>query len=189
MQRFNFNLLPQKSKKVLEKEDERESRSLWIAFLPLIAILITIGMILFNNLVIKNNVRIWENALSDRENRLVTYRSNLERNLEFVTKTDLLANPVQKDVEPERFFSLTEELLSTIEFRADVKKYGRNSDGSFDITFITDSLDYSGDLLYAFENMIGIKAASLRSVNVNLTDYSTETVVNFFVAENDIETG
>lgn len=186
MHRFTFNLLPEKPKELVVKEEKRESTALFLAILPLFAVLVGTGLMLFNFFIVKQNLTTWENSNKERDTKILGFSQAVVKGLEFIQKTELLAEPVEKDVEPEQFFDLIEELLSKLEFDAEVIKYRRNSDGSFDIVISFKGLDKTGDLIAAFETLNKVKAPSARNINVDLTQGDRiEATINFFVEDDE----
>jgi hypothetical protein len=185
MYRFSFNLLPQKSKEVIEKEEERESTSLYIAFLPLFAVIVGVGFILFNQIIVENSLSNWEAAIQERDNTIQSFRTDVAENLEFAQKTELLLEPVQKDVDPEKFFTLSELLLTEIQFPAVIESYGRSANGAFDLTISFDDIYNAASIVRTFEQTEQIKLPNTESLKTNLFDESAEIAINFFIIEEE----
>jgi len=183
MHRFNFNLLPEKPKEIIVKEQKRESTSLYIAFMPLLAVIVGLFFIFLNEVVVQSSVDTWQNAVNERNKKIQTYRTNVSQNVEFVQKTELLSEPVLKDVEPENFFDLTEELLQKLSFKAEIQEYGRSPDGSFDITLEVDNINRTGDVLIAFESLSQVQLPNIHAINRDLYSDKADISVNFFLIE------
>jgi hypothetical protein len=186
MHRFSFNLLPEKPKEEIEKEEGRENTSLTLAFLPFFAVLISIVLIILNNIVFQAQINSWNAAITNRKNEISSYQDIIKLNIEFSQKTVLLEEPVAQDIEPEQFFSLADEIVNNLPFSADISKYGRNPDGSFDITLTTIELDSSADIIRAFELNGRVDTPNLKSINVDSEFNEVQTTVNFFLVNTDI---
>lgn len=186
MHRFSFNLLPEKPKELIEKEEQRESISLYFAFLPLLSIVFAIGAMIFNEMIVANRVTVWKNSESARDVTVESYRDVVLKKYEFVEKSNLLLEQVEKDVAPESFFKLTDELLAQYPFDVTLDGYGRNSDGSFDLELAIKDLNYTGAILKAFEEVPTVVAPNTDKVITNSTDGTVIVTVNFFLIDEEI---
>lgn len=182
MRTFAFNLLPEKPKEIVEKEIKRDNAALYFAFMPLLSICIAIGLILFNELLIKTRIEEWKKSDEARDVKIETYRPVVKRYSEFVDKSVLLDPQVSKDIAPERFFALSDELLQKLSeqgIAATINSYKRDSDGSFAIVVIFDNLNSSGQVLRTFESIEQIQNPNTDNLFFNSETQQTTLSVNF----------
>jgi hypothetical protein len=183
MQRFSFNLLPEKPKELVVKEEVRENTSLYIAIFPLVAVLIGIGMMLFNNLIIVKAVVKSKTDKQDSDTQLQGYQQVLIKDMEFAQKTNLLQQPITNDIAPERFFNLSARLVAGLPFPATIQKYGRNEDGSYNILINVNKLENAATAMKAFETDSEVKALNTNSVNTDIVSGNTTVTITFFINE------
>ncbi len=186
MHRFSFNLLPEKPKELIEKEEQRESVSLYFAFLPLIAIVLAIGAMIFNEMIVANRVQVWKNSESERDVQIESYRQVVLDKYEFVEKSNLLLDQVEKDVAPERFFELTDQLLSQYPFDVSIEGYGRNPDGSFDLELAVTDLNNVGSVIKAFEEVPTVVVPNADKIVSSEVENNIVITVNFFLIDEDL---
>lgn len=190
MYRFNFNLIPEKPKEIVIKEEKRETTSLYFAFLPLLSVSIAIGLMLFNEFVIDTRVSAWEEAELSKENQIQTFRSIVQRHAEFVEKSNLLEPQVIKDVEPERFFRLSQQILEELNnqgVQASINSYKRNSDGSFEIVFGLNDIVNATNLLKVLEEIDEVQTPNTNNLITSEADGSIILTVSFFLIKPEEE--
>ncbi|HEX9804074.1 MAG TPA: hypothetical protein VGA67_00165 [Candidatus Dojkabacteria bacterium] len=183
MQRFNFNLLPEKPKELVVKEERRETTALYIAFFPLISVAIALGIIIFNGVVITERVSTFEETLASREATIETYRGIVERNIELVNKSILLEEPISRELEPGRFFDLAEQFLSELPFSAEISSYGRESDGSFELVLTFEDIQRAGDLMRVFESIDTVNDPNIENISNDVETGMAIITINFFLVE------
>jgi hypothetical protein len=135
MKSYGFNLLPQKSRALVRKEDKRDNYSLAIAILPLTAVLIWLALSLINTYIVEVKINSLGSEITSRQEYIYNDLANiLVANGEMVTKTDALANVINKDIQPEQLFVLIDKIYSNQDDTFTIKGYSRNDDGTFSVT-------------------------------------------------------
>jgi hypothetical protein len=153
---FDFNLLPKKSKDLIEKESKRDSYSMYYSFLILFGVVIWLGLVLFNSLVVDRSRKQWEEINVEKENKIHNeYIGIREIHGELVAKTNSIAPIISKDIDPEALFLVADEVFPINEGNVRIVGYGRNPDGTFSIDISTKN--------YA---LIGQKARRLKNLDI-----------------------
>jgi hypothetical protein len=136
MKTYGFNLLQQKSRVLVKKEEKRDNYSVLVAFLPLVSVVVWLALILLNNLVIENYKQTWVRAVND-DNAIINTElaTTLVTHGELVAKTNALGDVVLKDIQPEQLFVLIDTIYSISDPTFTITGYGRNQDGSFFISY------------------------------------------------------
>lgn len=137
MKTFAFNLLPQKSRALVKKEDKRDNYALLVTIFPLLGVILWLLMVLLDGLVIGYYQKQWENTIASR-------KATIEQDLlpilinhgELVQKTNSLSNVITKDIKPEQLFILLDEIYSNQDSTFNIVGYGRNEDGSFVVNIV-----------------------------------------------------
>lgn len=155
-QLFDFNLLPKKSKDLIEKERKRDSYSMYYSFLILFGVVIWLGLVLFNSFVVDKSKKEWEDINLEKENKIKNeYITIREIHGELVAKTNSIAPIISKDIDPETLFLVADEVFPLNEGNVKIVGYGRNPDGTFSIDISTKN--------YA---LIGQKARRLKNLDI-----------------------
>lgn len=139
MKTYGFNLLPQKSRSLVKKENKRDNYSVAVALLPFLSVVIWLIIVLINNLIIEQYKLRWQESINKSNNTINTeLQPILIKHGELVTKTNALAGLVSVDVNPERLFILLDQIYQQ-DPTFSISGYGRNRDGSFfvDITAVS----------------------------------------------------
>jgi len=181
MRAFVFNLLPGKPKELEVKEENRDRLSVRSAVLPLVAALVWLGLIVFNGLVVEKVKGKWQQAVTGKENKIkVQYLSVRIQHGELVSKTNLLTDVIQKDIKPEEVFVLTEKLFPETEAGIQIKGYGREEDGAFNVTLSTANYEQFAQVIRRFSNYEGVR--DVRSLGVSFDPKLNEVTgsVHFF---------
>lgn len=181
MRSFVFNLLPTKPKEIEVKEEKRDRLSVRSAFLPLLAALFWLALIIFNGLVVEKVKSSWVNAVADKERKInVQYLPLRIQHGELVTKTNLLSQVIEKDIKPEELFVLTEKLFPKTEVGVEIKGYGRDQDGSFSVNLSTANYTQFAQILRRFTSYSGVKLVKSRGVILDPKLNEVNGTVNFF---------
>jgi hypothetical protein len=168
MSEFKFNLLPKKTKEVIIKEDKRDRASVYTAVLPLIAVLFWLGLVLFNGLVINKVKEDWNLAIADKQRKIdQDYLPVRVRHGELVVKTRSLAGLVQRDIQPESLFILTEKIFPNEDPNIRIVGYGRETDGKFTINIETSEYTKFAEITRRFSNFDA-------ALNVNISSVSND---------------
>jgi hypothetical protein len=187
MHRFTFNLLPQKSQEEVERAEKRDSNAITLALLPLMAVVVAIAVMLFNNLFMDERIEELNQEISRQENSIESYRQVVTKNAEFVRKSEILVEPIERDVEPERFFSLSDEILGELRFPTSIQSYGRSNDGSFEIRLSFEELVNIISVLTEFESSQEVQQTNTDALSHNVNNDSVNVTINFFLVDDEDE--
>jgi len=184
MKSFTFNLLPEKPKEQVVKEETRDRSSLYTAILPLLGVLIWLGLTLFNSLVVGRVKANWQSSVDQKKQRIKTeFQSVLVAHGEYVKKTQALSEPVQKDIKPEQVFLLADKMFPTPEEGVKINSYDRAKDGSFSIGLVTDNLRKLAEVVRRFNSVKNITLVRLSSVSYTEDNNDYTSVINFIIIE------
>lgn len=184
MKSLAFNLIPEKPKELIKKEEERDTSAVYTAILPLFAVVLWLVVVLFNGLVINRVKTNWQSAVNQKQSQIeTTYKPVLVEHGELVIKTQALSEVIIKDIRPEKVFELTEILFPLPEPGVSIIGYGRDKDGSFNVNLTTDDYGLLAKIVRRFNNYDGITGTNLKSANLNTADQQVEAVINFFFRE------
>ncbi len=192
MKTYGFNLLPQKSRALVHKEDKRDNYSVAIAILPLTAVVIWLALILFNVYVVDAK-KLGLEALAAKRQQFINndLAPILIANGEMVTKTNALAEVIDQDVQPEQLFQLIDKIYSNQDDSFRITGYSRNRDGSFSVTMLADSFLRLTEITRRFENDDGITGVKLDNATVEDKSELISGSISFFFTykapENDSE--
>lgn len=189
MKVFSFNLVPEKPKELIVKEEERDISSVYTAVLPLFAVLVWIGALLFNGLLVEKTKATWQKSIDTKNARIQSeFLPAIIQNGELVVKTKALAELIVKDIKPENLFRITEEIFPTKETGVEISGYGRDADGSFKINIITDTYEKLAEVTRRFSNNKNVSGVTIKgsSLEINPADPNINRVrgaISFFINE------
>ncbi len=136
MKTYGFNLLPQKPRSLVKKEDKRDNYSVSVALLPFLSVVIWLAVVLTNNLVIETYRSSWENSVNESKQTInVALAPILVQHGELVAKTNSLSNVILNDIKPEQLFILLDQIYQS-DPTFTINGYGRNGDGTFYVSLI-----------------------------------------------------
>lgn len=189
MKTFGFNLLPQKSRALVHKEDKRDNYSVAIAILPLTAVVIWLALILFNVYVVDAKKLGLEAQITKHKKYIENDLADiLIANGEMVTKTNALAEVIQKDIQPEQLFILIDKIYSQQDDTFRITGYSRNTDGSFNVSLVADSFLRLTEITRRFENDGSISDVKLENANIEDKSELIAGSINFFFKYQDAGT-
>lgn len=165
---FIFNLLPGKSKKEVKKEDDRDSSSFYIVLVLLIVTVLWVISSLSNSVLVNNYIGSWNTRITDQEAEILGYAATKATNGELVTKTKALENVIDKNIDPDEFFSLVEGTITSASPSAIIRSYGREESGTFNVNGEGQSFQEVSKIIYVFTS------------NQSFTDVKLQNVVNDF---------
>jgi hypothetical protein len=170
MKSYGFNLLPQKSKAIIRKEEKRDNFSVSTAVLPLTSVFIWLVLVLVNNLYIEASKRTWENSINLKK-QLITgeLAPILIKNGEMVAKTNILAEVIKKDIQPEQLFVLIDQIYQKQDPTFKILGYARNSTGSFSVEFSAISYNRLAEIARRFGTYNYIENVSLEQTSLDTT--------------------
>jgi len=181
MKTYAFNLLPQKSRSLVKKEEKRDNYALLITIFPLLGVILWLSMVLIDKMVIDYYDAIWKNTISDK-------KSHIEQQLmpvliqhgELVQKTNSLSNVVTKDVKPEQLFVLLDKIYSNQDSTFTISGYGRNPDGSFSVNIIAMNYLRLSEIARRFSTYKYINDVRIKSASYNEKGNNVNGVITFF---------
>lgn len=181
MKSYTFNLLPQKQRSLVKKEDKRDNYSVMVTILPLIGVVIWLVLILLNGLVIENYRLSWQKTI-DARNNTINYDlvPILMKHGELVVKTNGLENVITKDVKPEQLFVLIDQIYSNQDLSFKIIGYGRKDDGSFQVSIIATNYLRFSELTRRFSSYKYINNVKIDSVIYNEKANNVSGIISFF---------
>ena len=187
MKTYGFNLLPQKSRSLIKKEDKRDNYSIAVAILPFLSVVVWLLIILFNSLILETNISSWEAAVQVANEEInVDLAPILIKHGEMVMKTNALAGVVTNDINPERLFILLDEIYQE-DPTFSITGYGRNAEGSFFVSIIAISNQRLAEVARRFKEYRFIEDVGLTSVSLdpetNSASGSITFLFNYFESE------
>lgn len=137
MKTFAFNLLPQKPRSLVRKEDKRDNYSLLVTIFPLLGVIVWLLLILVDGMVIKNYQQVWKGNVAERK-RIIEedLKPILVKHGELVQKTNSLNTVISKDIKPEQLFTLLDEIYANQDNTFNVVGYGRKQSGAFLVNLV-----------------------------------------------------
>ena len=147
---FIFNLLTPKSEEEIKKEETRDSSSVYTAILPLIGAVIWVAIVLANSLLVQSYITTWKQKIVTQNLEIGTFTDDREQNGELYLKTQALSEVITKNIDPEEFFEVVEGTLFSISPDINIRSYGRQEGGQFDINASTDSFIDVAKVMNAF---------------------------------------
>jgi len=154
--------------------------------LPLTVLILWLGIILINTLIIDNSINSYQQTINNKQAGITTnYSDTILKHSELVVKTNELSGVVEKDIQPEKAFTLEKTLFpSNKEFN--IIGFGRQSDGSFNVTIATSDYINFAKVARRFSNYDQIKNVHISNVTYSSTASSdqgvTGTISFFFVS-------
>ena len=186
MKSYTFNLLPQKKRSLVKKEDSRDNYSITVTILPLIGVVIWLIFVLLNGLVIDNYKLSWEKTIQDRKN-VISYdlAPILMRHGELVVKTNGLSEVITKDIKPEQLFVLIDQIYSNQDSSFKIVGYGRKDDGSFQVSIVATDYKRFAEItrmftLYKYINTVKIDTVAYSEIANNVSG----DISFFFIYDN-----
>ncbi len=166
MAEFKFNLLPKKSKEMVLKEKKRDGYSVYYSLLVLFGVVLWLGLVAVNSLVVDPSTREWREVNREKQSRIDGEFYETRRiHGELVTKTRSIAPLLVNDIDPEEVFRVAQDVFPVTEGNVKIIGYGRNDDGSFNITITApDSM------------IVAQKARSLKNLDI-VSDLSIKEVI------------
>ncbi len=161
---FRFSLLPKKTKQDIEKEETRSTGLLYSAVLVFFTVLVWVAIALLNIFIVEGNLKKWENSKSSNQAKIESYRIYRAENGELVTKTQILSDVVAKHLDPRVVFDLIDKRIKENTPNVEIVKYGRTSDGSFQVTGVTVDYNDVNKLVKAFGEEEEIDDVQLSSI-------------------------
>lgn len=179
MAKSDINLLTKKTD--TEKKDEKNivSSSIYSAFLPILACVIWIGLVVANGAVSQNvkieklNIETQKNV----ENDMLVYQKN---NGQLVKKVDILKPIIERDVDPNKVFDQIRKNLSTYRDILSIDGYTRNSEGQFSFSGKSRTYLELSRVIKKFEENSELKDVNIKSISYNKTDNVVTFSINFF---------
>lgn len=185
MKTFGFNLLPSKPKALVVKEEKRDNYSVYTAFLPLMGAIVWISLVVFNGLVIDKHKQDWITQVEAHKASIaVQYTGTQVVHGELVVKTNTLAGVIQKDIQPEQLFNLTDELFPQADPTFTIKGYGRETDGSFNVTVDAVSYQRLAEVARRFSDYEKITKVSIKTAQLDPKKNEINGVISFFFINN-----
>ena len=179
---FDFNLLPKKSKDLIEKESKRDSYSMYYSFLILFGVVIWLGLVLFNSFVVDKSRKEWEEINLEKESKVRNeYIAIREIHGELVAKTNSIAPIISKDIDPETLFLVADEVFPLNEGNVKIVGYGRNPDSTFSIDISTKNFALIGQKARKLKNLDIVSELHIDEINYSSSQGNILARFNFSV--------
>lgn len=163
MSEQNINLLPKalfKSREQTRKVLDRTT--IFSGVLPMVAVLVWIVFIILNYFV-QFDIQKANGEIKTTDNEILNYQEDKDRKALLILKTRVLKDIIQRDVNPEKFFSVVLEIINSSNLDVNIDSFGRNTDGKFSITGNADNVASVTDLHRIFRNSKQISEVELLS--------------------------
>lgn len=183
---FRFNLLPPKSKDIIEKEDKRSSALLYSAVL-LFSIALVWVLISSANAYLKSvQVRNWQNTNNSKDTEISTYNQYAYENYELYQKANVLSSVVLKNTDPDLVFTLINNRVRASAPNAAITRYGREASGNYQITGQTNNVNDIAKLLKDFKSEANVTDVSLISMQNENGNY--QFIIDLAIQESNNST-
>ncbi len=169
MKSYGFNLLPQKSKAIIRKEEKRDNYSISTAILPLSTVFVWLALVIINNLFIETNKRSWEADIAQKNQTISGELAPiLIKNGEMVAKSNVLASVIKMDIQPEQLFILIDQIYQKQDPTFKINGYSRSNDGSFSVAFSAISFNRLAEIARRFSTYKYIEKVSLNNGSIDI---------------------
>jgi len=181
MKSYTFNLLPQKKRSLVKKEEKRDNYSVLVTVLPLLCVILWLVLVLVNGLIVENYRQSWQKTIDER-NKTISYDlvPIMLKHGELVVKTNGLENVITKDVKPEQLFVLIDEIYSNQDLSFKIVGYGRKDDGSFQVSIIAIDFLRFTQLARRFTSYQYINGVKIDNVFYDEKANNVNGVISFF---------
>lgn len=181
MKSFAFNLLPQKPRAIVKKEENRDDYSVMVTILPLIGVILWLVLVLVNNMVIENYKKTWESSIKSKTD-FINYdlAPILMKHGEIVLKTQNLADVITKDIKPEQLFVLLDEIYANQDLSFKIVGYGRKEDGSFQVTIQADNNLRLAEVTRKFSSYKYISKVKIDNATLDEITNKVTGIISFF---------
>jgi hypothetical protein len=181
MKTFAFNLLPQKSRTLVKKEEGRDDYGLLVTIFPLLGVIVWLLLILVDGLVVDNYQQVWKNTIEDRKNTIDRDLSAiLIRHGELVQKTNALNMVIEKDVKPEELFLLLDQIYANQDSTFNIVGYGRKNDGSFLVNIVAQDHNRFSEITRRFSSYKYINNVKIENSTFNEKANNVAGTISFF---------
>ena len=188
MKTFAFNLLPQKSRSLINKEEKRDNYTVLVSIFPFMAVIIWLFLSLADGLVIERYKQAWESTVNDRKNTIENELAPiLIKHGELVQKTNALNNVISKDIKPEQLFILLDTIYSNQDNTFSVVGYGRNKTGSYFVNIKTQNYLRFAEIARRFSAYKYINDVIIDRASFTQEDNSVNGSISFFFNYTAIE--
>lgn len=180
MKTFSFNLLPQKTKEQIVKEDKRDQTSLYTAIFPLLATLIWLSIVVYNGTFLQKQIADLQNSIAEKNDKIERQYLPLRiQHGELVIKTSALSTLIQKDIKPESLFILTEKIFPVTDPDIVIIGYGRYADGTFNITIGVPNFKKLAEVTRRFSNFEATTNIRISSATKIDNQDQVRAIINF----------
>lgn len=179
MKTYGFNLLPQKSRALVKKEEKRDNYSVSVALLPFLSVVIWLAVVLANNLVIESYRTSWQSSV-DESNQTINQALApvLIQHGELVAKTNSLSNVILNDIKPEQLFILLDQIYQS-DPTFTINGYGRNQDGTFYVNVVARDYQRLAEVTRKFTDYKYIESVALKNASFDELANNATGQINF----------
>ncbi len=141
MAKTGINLLP---RSLFELRRQRQIKidktAIYTAFLPLVSVLIWFAFSLMNGFVNREITKVKTETISI-DSQISSYQGFKDKRALLVLKTQKLEKVISDDINPEKYFDVVQEIITSSGLDITIQTYGRENEGSFYIEGSSGSVD------------------------------------------------
>ncbi|MFC1780093.1 hypothetical protein ACFLY9_00140 [Patescibacteria group bacterium] len=179
----SIDFTPRLSKGEVKEKYKVSKAGVYSAILPLLTSIIWVIAMLINSYY-KNEVRSIESTILSKNSEIESYSSVRSEYTELVLKVDALSDLVVKDFYPQRFFNnVTSTIRSTNDAQAEIYSYGRDDDGTFNISGRANSYLDLAKIMVAFNSKEEFSGVEVKSIRYDRELDNVNFEINFIYAE------
>jgi len=173
---FKFNLLPPKSKEVVELELEREDSITYALVLIFIAALIYFGLVLLNSLLIDPRLQTAQTGLDERVTQRASFASTLALHGELYVKTQTLRPVLELDLNPAEIFRVADALVAG-DPNLQIESYSREKGGTFVFQILAPTYADVVEIAQTASQIPGVSGVFVRGAVLNSSRTNVRTTI------------
>ena len=181
MKTYAFNLLPQKARSLVKKEEKRDNYSLLVTVFPLMGVIVWLLLIIADGLFVKNYQQAWKDTVAARKNTIQNdLMPILVKHGELVKKTNALDTVILKDIKPEQLFILLDEIYANQDSTFSIVGYGRKESGAFLVDILAKDFNRFSEISRRFSTYKYITDVRIESATYNEKADNIAGTISFY---------
>lgn len=160
---FDFNLLPQKSKKVVKEERKRDESTFYSVILLFSGIIIYLLLTLLDLILVQSRINTFEQTIAEYDQAIASYSDVRAKNGELFLKGERLSPVLENDIRLDTFLVIADQITGGI----DIENYAREDSGAFIITFFVDSYPQALNIYDSASEQDGVEKPFIREISMN----------------------
>jgi hypothetical protein len=179
----SIDFIPRLSKDEVKEKYKVSKAGVYSAVLPLLTSIIWVIAMLINSYY-KNEVASIDNTIASKNSEIGGYSDVRGEYTELVLKVDALSDLVVKDFYPQQFFNnVSTTIRSTNDAQAEIYSYGRDDDGTFNISGKANSYLDLAKIMVAFNSREEFSGVDIKSIRYDREMDNVNFEINFTYAE------